>query len=554
MITTRRATQRRLFPIILFPILICGLGAAVVYFDAFREFRQHASGSEIPRELVASGRTGKELQLLEYQSLADVDLEGFDKNLPPNEIPSTKLLGATASESGLPTLSLSVDTDDLYHRNRGLLPNYQERGRGWERPAYMSYFNNGELRLASGVGLRVHGEKSRAARLKSFRLHFRELYGSADVSSDVFFDGPNDLMTSIIVHADTRNSRADKSGAPWQFMNPIAYEIAKEIGCITPDTKPIKFYMNGEYQGPYVLTEHLSDSFLKRRFGHDNFVLARMKWTKSQSTTGLQKGDPQLFDEYRTWPSKIPAPLTVDIVEKKIDLDNLTNWMISILYVGATDSFQGAVILDETDAEPRWRYINWDMDHAFMDLYDQVPKDWEIDNFTGVSAILLSETPRAIVFNRLRQESPEYRIKFLSRVVEVLNHVLTEEKVSKIITRYEEISRQFAMDDTSFFEEIKNFAKFRPAALRMQLDDYFGAGIAYQLVINNDLAMDITVDGYDIGAKYSGWYFSDTPVHIRVSPAGTTAVQTIFINGLEKKFGENDFTLRLSQDTEIALR
>jgi hypothetical protein len=194
------------------------------------------------------------------------------------------------------------------------------------------------------------------------------------------------------------------------------------------------------------------------------------------------------------------------------------------------------------------------MDHAFMDLYDQVPLDWEIDNFTGISAILRSEAPRAIVFNRLRQESPKYRIKFLSRVVEVFNHVLTTEKVGKIIRGYEEIAEQLAMDDTSFFREIEEFTTFRPAALRKQLDQYFAAGTAYQLTIKNNLPAHITVDGYDIGANYSGWYFSDTPVTIGTSPSGEAAAQALVIDGQEEKFYDNDITLNLSRNTEIIIR
>jgi len=554
MTAKQKVVQRRLILILLFPIIISGMGAAIAYIDAFQMFREYVIGGVIPDELVSSGRTGKELRLLEYRSLVDIDLEGFDKNLPADDMPSTILLNTMAAQSGLATLSVSIKPDYLLNRDSGLLPNYQERGRGWERPAYMSFFEEGKLRLASGVGLRVHGEKSRAARIKSFRLHFRELYGSADVSSDTFFEGVNDSLDSIIAHADVRNIRANQSVTAWQFMNPIAYQLAETIGCIAPDTKPVTFYINGDYQGLYVMTERITDSFLRRRFGHDNFVLARMKWDRTRGSTGLQKGSPQLYEDYLSWPSTVPAPMTVSAVEKMIDLDSLTNWMISILYVGATDPFQGAVILDETDPSARWQYVNWDMDHAFMDLYDQVLLDWEIDNFAGVSAILKSQTTRAIVFNRLRQESAEYRIRFLSRMVEVLNHVLTIEKVGEIIERYEHIAEQHTIDDTSFFYKIAEFTKMRPVALREQLDQYFGAGTAYLLTIENRSPDRITVDGYEIGSEYSGWYFADTPVRINTVSPGEMATQTLIVNGVEKSIGDNDFSFNLSRDTELLVR
>lgn len=550
----RSSSKHRLFSIIIFPILVSGLGFAIVRFDIFQEFRNHVSGVSIPSELVTSGRTGKELRLLEYRSLANVELEGFDKDLNADEMPSTSVLDQEAKNSGLPIVSLSIDPDYLLDADSGLLPNFSERGRSWERPAYISYFENKKLRLASGAGLRVHGEKSRAAPLKSFRVHFRELYGRPDVPSEIFFDGESGMLHSVIVHADVRNGIGAHSSLFWHFMNPIAYELAREIGCITPNTKVVKFYINGVYQGPYVLTEHISADFLKRRFGHDDFVVARMKWSQPLGGSGLLQGNPQLLEEYRSWPSSVPVPLTVSAVEEVIDLEGLTNWIISVLFVGATDPFQGAVILDETDPNARWQFINWDMDHAFMDLYNQVQPDWEIDNFTGVSAIFESKHPRAIVFNRLRQESPEYRKMFLSRFVEVLNHILTAEEVSAIIERYKKVARQFEMNDTLFLEKIEEFTRFRPTILRDQLDQYFDAGVAHRLIIINESGSPIIVDGHPISNYYSGWYFSDTPVNIRRSLSAGSTAQALVIDGQLNQLDDSGFTYSLSHDTEITVR
>jgi hypothetical protein len=550
----RNSSQLRLASIVIFPLLISCLGFAIAYLDIFKEFRKHVSGASIPSELVSSGRTAKELRLLEYRSLANVDLEGFDKYLDADEMPSTKVLEQEAKDSGLPILSLSIDPDYLYGTNAGLIPNSSKKGRNWERPAYFSYFENGKLRIASGAGLRVHGGKTRAASIKSFRLHFRELYGRADVPSDIFFDGNGSALKSVVIHADLRNTKDGQSSRPWHFMNPIAYELARELECITPDTKVVKYYINGVYQGPYVLTEHISPSFLNRRFGHDNFVLARLKWEWGRpGESGLVQGNPQLLEDYRSWASTVPAPLSMDAVAAVMDLDGLTNWIISVVYVGATDQFQGAVILDETDPNARWRFVNWDMDHGFRDVYNQVPLDWEIDNFTGTSGIFRSKNRRAIVFNRLRQESPEYRKRFLARFVEVLNHVLTVEKVRAIIENYKIIATQFEMDDTFFLQKMEEFAEFRPAILREQLDQYFDAGAAYRLTIANDSGASITVDGYPIGANYSGWCFSETPVSIRRSLTTESTTQTLNIDGHISQLNDREVTISLTRDTEITI-
>jgi hypothetical protein len=549
----RNSSQRRLVSVVLFPFLISGLGFAIAYLDIFKEFRKHVSGTAIPSELVTSGRTAKELRLLEYRSLANVDLEGFDKYLDADEMPSTKVLEQEAKDSELPILSLSIDPDYLYGADAGLIPNSLKKGRNWERPAYFSYFENGRLRIASGAGLRVHGGKSRAAPIKSFRLHFRELYGRADVPSDIFFDGNSSALESVVIHNDSRQGRGDQSSITYDFINAIAYELARELGCITPDTKVVKYYINGVYQGPYVLTEHISRSFLKRRFGHDNFVLARVKGDGRPGKSGPVQGNPQLLYDYKSWASSVPAPLSMDAVAAVMDLDGLTNWIISVVYVGTTDPFQGAVILDETARNARWRFINWDMDHGFRDVYDQVPLNWEIDNFMGRNAIFRSKQPRAIVFNRLRQESPEYRKRFLARFVEVLNHVLTAEKVRAIIENYKIIATQLEMDDTLFLQKMEEFAEFRPTILREQLDQYFDAGAAYRLTIANYSGASITVDGYPIGANYSGWYFTETPVRIRRSLTTESTTQTLNVDGHVSQLNDREHTISLTRDTEITI-
>ena len=549
----RNSSQPRLVSIVIFPLIISGLGFAIAYLDIFKEFRKHVSGTAIPSELVTSGRTAKELRLLEYRSLANVDLEGFDKYLDADEMPSTKVLEQEAKVSGLPILSVSIDPDYLYGADAGLIPNSLKKGRNWERPAYFSYFENGKLRIASGAGLRVHGGKSRAGPVKSFRLHFRELFGRADVPSDIFFDGNSSALESVVIHKDYRKGRGDQSSITYHFINPIAYELARELGCITPDTKVVKYYINGVYQGPYVLTEHISRSFLTRRFGHDNFVLARVKGDGRRGKSGPVQGNPQLLYDYKSWASSVPAPLSMDAVAAVMDLDGLTNWIISVVYVGATDPFQGAVILDETARNARWRFINWDMDHGFRDVYDQVPLNWEIDNFTGRNAIFRSKNPRAIVFNRLRQESPEYRKRFLARFVEVLNHVLTAEKVRAIIENYKIIATQLEMDDTLFLQKMEEFAEFRPTILREQLDRHFDAGTAYRLTIANHSGASITVDGYPIGANYSGWYFSETPVSIGRSLAAESTTQTLNIDGHISQLNDRELTISLTRDTEITI-
>lgn len=547
----RKVPQHRLITLFLLPVVIGGIGLAIKYTDGFIEFRDYAQGRTIPDVLVRSGKTGKEVRLLEYRSLAKFELEGFDRDLAPGDMPSSKNLEAVALQTRLPTLSIVINPDDLLNRDTGLLANYSKRGRSWERPAYVSYFENGYLRFATGAGLRVHGGGSRSDVQKSFRLHFRKLYGRPQILSRALFEGEGDPIRSIVVHNDIRIKRKGKANEEWHFMNPLAYELAREIGCITPSTQPVQLYLNGVYQGLSVLTEHISGNYLKAHFGHDDFVFARTKVTRPKGTSLVETGNRQKFDDFRNWPKTAPEPLQMSEVEKRVDLRNMTNWMISILYAGVTDPFQGPVLLDEKDPNALWFWINWDMDHAFMDFYDQEDFPWDIDNFTGSSAVLNRNRTRSIIFDRLRRESPEYRVFFLKRFTEVLNHILTQAKVSEKVARYEDMAISYGISDRAFLEVIKDFVMERPAVLRRQLDKYFNAGDSYKLHISSPIPIDIKVDGHWVGDEFVGWYFTDTPARIVIPESYRQLVDAWIINGEEIKMDKPYIELHLSSDTEI---
>ena len=167
---------------------------------------------------------------------------------------------------------LVIERDALYDPASGLLTHVEERGREWERPGYISYFADGLLKLATRTGVRLHGGDSRIhSPTKSYRFYFRSGYGPPALPSRIFFTrGPGSDLTRVIAHNDMRR---DGDHRPWHLVNPLAYDIAARLGGITPRTQPTRFYLNGEPQGVYVLTEQISPEFLEARFGHRDFSI-----------------------------------------------------------------------------------------------------------------------------------------------------------------------------------------------------------------------------------------------------------------------------------------
>ena len=156
---------------------------------------------------------------------------------------------------------------------KGLLRNKLAHGQEWEREGSVSYFEDGRLIFASGVGVRIHGGGSRiTAPRPGFRLYFRRKYGPREAPPGVFFSPAAQPVRRIIVHDDVRRfGKLD-----WHFANPLAYDIARAIGAIAPETKPVRFFLNGEYYGPFVLTERFDERYFAAHWGYDDILLARM--------------------------------------------------------------------------------------------------------------------------------------------------------------------------------------------------------------------------------------------------------------------------------------
>jgi hypothetical protein len=429
----------------------------------------------------------------------------------PELMPSTLGVPREYLVTGQPLLSVYTWRDDLHDPVRGILVHPLARGRTWERFAYASYFENAVLRFATGTGLRVHGGRSREWSVnKSFGLFFRYRYGSAPDAS-LFFSGPSGTVRRIVVHNDIRN---DRTGRAWHFINPLAYDIAARIGAIVPRTRPIRFILNGELQGAYVLTEHIGPEFLEARFGHGDFGIDDtanprrvLRWAR-----GLK-------------------PMTAPAVSEEVDLQNLTSWALSYLFCGTTDVWQGVLARDQRAAKGRWFWINWDMDHSFMDLYQRAPagRPWEIDTYRSLLGV--NSDARSLILTRLLKEDDSYRRTFAERLVAMLNHDLTPRFLRGRLEHYRLAAAQHGVKEREFLEIIEAYFAGRPAALLAQTRKYLGLSESAAVVVTAAGNTPLLIDGRPTPTPYEGRYFPETPIQLEVPAADRERFDGWSVNG-----------------------
>jgi hypothetical protein len=461
-----------------------------------------------PRRVLLSGLAALFLVLAGTALLAELTELKHSRQLP-----SISSVPEHAVADGLPILSISIPERDLHDKRRGLYRNILKKGRAWERQAFVSYFNDGVLKFSSGVGLRLHGGRSRHAERKSFRLMFRDEYGADRFPAGELFSPGIDPLTSFVLDA----AKDDAT----QLVDPIALDIARMIGAIAPETAPVRFYLNGTYMGVYFAMEHISRRYLRAHYGHDNFTMVRIKHLETVSGRG---------DDYRRFAAWVKqTDFNMAELAQRVDLENFARWVISVLLCLTVDHDQGPVIRDDSPgSDGRWFYINWDMDTSFGVAGRWGPEPWEQD---GVRVFGLGTT-RKTMLTRMHKNDPEWRRYFLRLLVDILNHEMTPAKVQALNAHYESIVERFELGEPGrhVLSVVGKVLEHRPRVMRGWVLKHFDVEDARRLEVRVPEELELSIDGYPRRGPYVGWYFPDMPITIRPSSADS-AIRGWLVDG-----------------------
>ena len=413
----------------------------------------------------------------------------------PDRFPSSRVVPARELARARSVLSVYTERPYLNDPEIGLLANPTQIGRDWEHPATASYFEDGELLFASNIGLRVHGGTSRTGSpVQSFRLYFRRAYGSAQFRPGTLFDGKGDPLSRLITHNDLRMNH---DGRWWHMVNPLAFDISREVGALAPETQPAAFVLNGEPQGLYVLIEHVQEEFLESRFGHDNFERADDQRRRHWMDTEL----PRL------------APFTAGDLSDWIDIESLSRWFVSIVFCATSDPFQGVIFRDMTHATPRWFWVNWDMDHSFMDLYSYVQFPWRHDTF---DTTLRKGAFESRVLTQLIDRDPEYRDYLAGLFLDALNYQLTPSFLGERYLHYRNIAQRYGLDDDRYLETLGEFLIQRPANVRRLMVQHLDLEPLARLRLDGPSGVDFRVNGHTVASDFIGWYLPGSDVRVEL--------------------------------------
>jgi formylglycine-generating enzyme required for sulfatase activity len=488
-----------------------------------------APGGRIPSWLLIVATVAICAGMLKLESADLFPLWRFAVQWSPEALPSSRAVPVTEVASGVPVLSLTLDNADLNDPAKGLLPNKREHGEEWEREGSVSYFDGGKLIFASGVGVRIHGGGSRiTAPRPGFRLYFRRKYGPREAPPGVFFSPAAQPVRRIVVHDDVRRyGKVD-----WHFANPLGYDIARAIGAIAPETKPVRFFVNGDYYGPFVVTERFDERFFAAHWGYDDILLS-------------QEAMNTLWDWVRT-----TRPLTMANVSEHVDIDNLTRWFVAVAFTATRDAYQGpGQFLDRTKATGGWFWVNWDMDQGF--------RDWNLDSYQYLLERVAEgrrgrnpAEPRSVILSQLIAEDPQYR-DHLKRVVQkALNHQLTQAFLMERYEHYLTTATQLRVRRLEYLPRLRQFLERRRDFFRLTTEQWLNTPPSRRVAVAAPANIDVVIEGERVRDGYQGLYFPDIELTADVADEHRQGFTGWQING-RRIPGTVPLKFTAEQDTQI---
>lgn len=289
-------------------------------------------------------------------------------------------------EQTIPVVSIVADWGDL----DTLHAHPTQRGREWERPINIEYFEpGGTLGFNVKAGIRIHGGRSRAiSPKKSYRIYFRKSYGGPGrLDYPLFEDSEVTKFDKLVLRAGYNDAftyldeafqpTVQSTGAAY-IRDQVTRNLHRDMGQPIAHGSWVLLYLNGEFWGLYNLTERIDLQFLQ------SYSDKEAQWDiieKAVSTeTGewisremVRDGNYGGWLDNQNWLGSVDFsnPANIGELEWRVDMENVFSYMFLQAYVQNYDwPGNNWTVYQRTDAgaqgaERKWRMIVWDAEYAF---------------------------------------------------------------------------------------------------------------------------------------------------------------------------------------------
>ena len=268
----------------------------------------------------------------------------------------------------VPVISLVSDPEHLYSEETGIVTNYEERGREWERPAHFEYFlPEGTRALSMNVGIRINGAYSRRFEMKSFRLYAREEYDTQKSFQYDFFS--DSLIPAVEKNGGQNNIEEFKrlvlrgggnESDAWEvtfFRDILTQSLMVGTSLDVQAYQPAVVFLNGEFYGILNIRERMDDRYLAAHYNcaKEDVVIYGFEYNKDGDGKVIlpQEGqdvfevvaeegpeeEVSFFEEAYNFVTQndMSDPAMYTKAQEYFDIENFIDYLCVEMYCGNTD-------------------------------------------------------------------------------------------------------------------------------------------------------------------------------------------------------------------------
>jgi hypothetical protein len=322
--------------------------------------------------------------------------------------------------TGIPSISLVIDMDDMFHPDTGIYPNRTRKGQQWERPVSMELIHpNGNPGFQINAGLRSQGGASRQINntpKASLRVLFKSDYEARRLEHPFFLSSGSDMadFNTITFRAEYNNEwlhwASEQRNRGLYMRDRFIRDSQIAVSGSGSHSKHVHLYINGVYWGLYNPSERIDAAFGSTYFGGE-----REDWD-ALTHNGVRDGNREAWDAMVSLTNAGLSSLeSYEAIREYLDVPQYIDYLIVNMWAGMDDwphNNWNAIRRREPGAG--WMFFCWDSERSMEGLHN---------NRTNVSA------DAARFYAELRNNA-EFRLLFADHVQRHLfnDGALTPEK------------------------------------------------------------------------------------------------------------------------------
>ena len=510
--------------------------------------------------------------LMRYQDLTVISIVTDPKNLFDPDI-GIYVTGTMYIE-GKKKAEEEGGNNNRWRRNNKC--NYLQKGKEWEREAFVTIFDKGEINVQQNMGIRIKGAYTRNNPSKSFNLYAKKKYGKSILETDLLKDN-YDIKGNLITSYKSLSLRNIYEGGRLldKFGRDLFY---MREGLSVPEMLNSILFLNGEYWGLYLIQEKIDSDFISSNYliPSENIVLAK--------ANEIDDGPDEEYDKFIYFcgnysKKDVSDEKVYSEISNYIDINSFVELYATGIYIANQDwpanndgewRYFGEPIKGNKYSDGRWRFIMYDLDYSMgADFFNPCTPD--INMFAYIENRRRSMAPINLYLSLIKNNY-DFQNRLVNMICDYANEIYKFEIIEKLIEKYrEEYSDLVANSQLrwsgkayssfegyalyksnyyKFLDKSKNFFEERPKYIFEQMKDYLH--LKGELV---DLTIEIKGKGkIQINSiiptfsnnVWKGKYFSRIPIKIKAIDDNTYSFKE-WSGFIESNKQEEEFVLLQSQ-------